>query len=355
MSNQSSDQKRRQIVLRLLLSLFVVGICAFEVLGVSADDYLQNLKRAVTALDTLSQREEEESDASYDQRVKQTVASIRSALRPIQTVQFGDQNCEVNNDWLFDGLNEIERVNANNRPDKLLQLLQRIKALEEGVTAFQTATTVTESKGEAKEKLATILKRSEYDSGARGENAVKRLLIDFLRWIQSWMPKIQPVAPGRAKWFTFIAQVLFVILASAVVTYVLFTLFKWLRFSKKPKTKKVSEPRIVLGERLEPEESAGDLLTEAEALALKGELRAAIRKAYIALLVELGDRKIVSLSQDKTNRDYLRSVRNIPLLHTRMTGLTDRFERHWYGFAKATPDDWQQFREEYKSALQGKG
>jgi hypothetical protein len=108
----------------------------------------------------------------------------------------------------------------------------------------------------------------------------------------------------------------------------------------------------VLGERLEPEESAGDLLSEAETLARRGELRAAIRKAYIALLVELGDRKIISLAQHKTNRDYLRAVSGVPALYANMSGLTDSFERHWYGIAQATQQDWQTFQAAYKATLQ---
>ena len=111
----------------------------------------------------------------------------------------------------------------------------------------------------------------------------------------------------------------------------------------------------MLGEHLEPDESAVDLLSEAEALARQGELRAAIRKAYIALLVELGDRKIISLAQHKTNRDYLRSVSGIPVLYSKMTGLTDSFELHWYGFANATLDDWHHFRAAYKAALHESG
>jgi hypothetical protein len=122
--------------------------------------------------------------------------------------------------------------------------------------------------------------------------------------------------------------------------------------SRKRKTPKKRKARIVLGERLEPEQTSSDLLSEAEALARSGDLRAAIRKAYIALLVELGDRKVISLAQHKTNRDYLNSLRNIPQLHSRMRGLTDSFERHWYGFAQATPNDWQDFRAGYLSALQ---
>ena len=84
-----------------------------------------------------------------------------------------------------------------------------------------------------------------------------------------------------------------------------------------------------------------------------GDLRAAIRKGYIALLVELGDRKIISLAQHKTNRDYLRSVREIESLHGNMVKLTSSFEQHWYGLAQAREDDWLAFRARYREALRG--
>jgi hypothetical protein len=103
---------------------------------------------------------------------------------------------------------------------------------------------------------------------------------------------------------------------------------------------------------LQPEATATDLLAEAEALARNGDLRAAIRKGYIALLVELGDRNVISLAQYKTNRDYLRAVTNRPQIHSPLKKLTESFERHWYGFVQATPDDWQNFRTGYREALQ---
>ena len=109
--------------------------------------------------------------------------------------------------------------------------------------------------------------------------------------------------------------------------------------------------RIVLGERLEPDQSARDLLSEAENLARTGDLRAAIRKAYIALLLELGERKIITLEQHKTNRDYLRAVRRVERLYPNVKQLTDSFELHWYGSARATETDWQAFRSGYKQAL----
>jgi hypothetical protein len=105
-------------------------------------------------------------------------------------------------------------------------------------------------------------------------------------------------------------------------------------------------PRVVLGERLEADRTAADLLDEAEGLARAGELRGAIRKAYVALLCELGDRGVVRLAQHKTNRDYLDAVRRAapPRLYTEMLPLTGAFELHWYGLRPASADDWQSFR-----------
>ena len=48
---------------------------------------------------------------------------------------------------------------------------------------------------------------------------------------------------------------------------------------------------MILGEHVSADESAHDLLAEAERLAGEGRLREAIRKGYIAVLCDLADRK----------------------------------------------------------------
>ena len=97
--------------------------------------------------------------------------------------------------------------------------------------------------------------------------------------------------------------------------------------------------------------TAADLLAQAESLARNGDLRAAIRKAYIALLCELGDRKLISLAQHKTNRDYLNSVRDKGSLYSGMRKLTQSFELHWYGFVPAGETDWTEFRNGYRKIV----
>jgi hypothetical protein len=116
------------------------------------------------------------------------------------------------------------------------------------------------------------------------------------------------------------------------------------------KQKGQTKERIILGERLAADATGQNLFEEAERLAREGNLRGAIRQAYIALLCDLSDKKIIGLSQHKTNRDYLRDVQRQNDLYKNMSGLTENFERHWYGFEAAKESDWEEFRSGYRRA-----
>jgi len=71
------------------------------------------------------------------------------------------------------------------------------------------------------------------------------------------------------------------------------------------------------------------------------------------LLCELGDRKLISLAQHKTNRDYLNSVRDKAFLYASMRKLTSSLELHWYGFVPAAEADWHEFRTSYQKIVTG--
>src|SRR5207249_4453948 len=151
----------------------------------------------------------------------------------------------------------------------------------------------------------------------------------------------------------FVAQAAQIIVIAVCVGAIALLIWRYgprlLSGRRKKKTKR--EARIVLGERLEADQTAADLLAQAESLARNGDLRAAIRKAYIALLCELGDRKLISLAQHKTNRDYLNSVRDKGSLYSGMRKLTQSFELHWYGFVPAGETDWTEFRNGYRKIV----
>src|SRR5262249_30896427 len=150
------------------------------------------------------------------------------------------------------------------------------RALEARVEERQNPGHLAESKEQAKGRLENILNRPEYVTGKHGPNAFDRLLQDIADWLEKWLPK-RNIGPGRVNFISVIARILVLVIAALVIGYVLKIVLSWfIGRSSKPKRKKVKEPRIVLGERLEPDATATDLLAEAEALARQGDLRAAI-------------------------------------------------------------------------------
>jgi hypothetical protein len=348
---QHRPRTTRRLCWSLFALLFLFSVTA-NADSIPATDYHNNVQRAITALDTLRQVDETETSQSYEQRLDQTIAGVHEVLPEHQSVQTSEGVCEVDNSWLHEELKQLKADSSEQRAARLAQVIERLQAVEERVRLGETPTTSPGDKTQTKEKLESILARPEYASEARGANALNRLLMEFIRWLQQFLPKGIRVRPGGSPWMRVVAEVMVILVALVVLFYVLKILLARFKPKRRSRVSRKREPRIVLGERLEPEETAVDLLSEAEALARRGEIRGAIRKAYIALLVELGDRKVLTLAQHKTNRDYLNAVRSLPPLHQNMRGLTDSFERHWYGSVEASDNDWQNFRSAYYSALQ---
>jgi len=310
-----------------------------------------HVQQAVTALDTLAQSDEGETDAARLARITETLAAVRTALPATENVEWEQSSFKVDNSWLHRELEKFEKAPAADQGKLLTLITERLQALANRLEEIEKAKTTIASKAEASKKLSEILQRTEYARGLREESAISRLWHKLLKWIESFFPKPQPLAPGKAGLLTIFAQIFVVVLALAVIAYAV-KLFAPRLFQKRRTRKKAKRGAlIVLGEKLEPDQSSVDLLADAESLARRGELRAAIRKAYVALLVELGDRKILSLAQHKTNRDYLGAMRDLEPLYGNVKQLTDSFERHWYGFANATEADWLAFRTGYKQAL----
>jgi len=352
MSQSATTHRRHRLAFLLVLAAFFF-LCPARTAALPIAGYQQNLQRAITALDTLAQVDEDESETEFEKRLAGTIAGVRAVLPAHQTIEADGESCTVDNSWLHKTFDELEELAADEQLQRIKQVVESLRALEAGVAERQNPGSLVQSKEQAKSKLESILARPEYVTGARGSSALVRLLQDFARWLQKFFPKRRSVDPGRVDLISLIAQILVIGAALLLLAYVVKILAARFGRSGKIKTPKKRELRIVLGERLEPDATATDLLSEAEALARQGDLRAAIRKAYIALLVELGDRKLISLAHHKTNRDYLNSVSTIPRLHFQMKGLTNSFERHWYGYDTATPNDWQDFRAAYLAALQG--
>jgi len=339
-----------RFILPLLLVLFCQNVC----FAIPLSEYHKRVQKALEALDLLTEKEEGQTELRRAAFVAANVRAAREALPRTEKVEWNGTSYNVDNSWLDEELKEFERL-SDVDPDRahvLDRILERLEGIEERLQEIdRPGSAAAAGAAEMKQRLAAILQRSEYARQPQGESALGRLALRFLRWLNSLLPKPRQLSPGRAVTISRTAQIIVVLIALAVIAYAV-SLFapRFLR-NRRPKKKAKPEARVVLGERLEPDQSAVDLLAEAEALARAGDLRGAIRRGYIALLVELGDRKIISLAQHKTNRDYLRAVRSIEPLHRNMEKLTNNFEQHWYGLAPASENEWLAFRNGYKEAL----
>ncbi len=330
---------------------FLVFLLAANAHATPLADYHKNLQHVINALDSLSQSDEDESASSYETRFVETIASVRLVLPRTQLVQTSTGNITAENSWLHTELDLLQKAPAAKRRQALFHLLQQLRALEQRVAELEAPAAETVDKAAAKDRLNGILSRPEFAPKGKVASAFSRFIEWIARWLEKALPKQENTQPGRGFSIVRIAQYIVVALCVIVLAYVLRVFLPVLRRRKKRVENAKPEARVVLGEHVAADESSKDLLSDAEALARAGQLRAAIRKAYIALLVELGDRKLISLAQHKTNRDYLRSVRETPELHASMMGLTDIFERNWYGLAQPTTADWQAFREGYHQTL----
>jgi hypothetical protein len=314
-------------------------------------EYQRHLEQAITALDSLAQSDENETASAYESRSAETISSVRRLLPVNETIESRAGTLRADNFWLQQELDKYKTASAAERAELRQGMTERLQAIAERVKEIEGPAAGAQDKAQQSTKLAEILQRPEYVRKVKQESAIGRLWRQFVKWLESLIPKPKPIAPGMAGLFSKIAQVFVIVLALAVLIFVARLFLPRLLHNRRAKRKVKGGARIVLGERLAPDQSATDLLSEAEALARSGDLRAAIRKAYIALLLELGERKIITLEQHKTNRDYLRAVRRIESLYPNVKQLTDSFELHWYGFARATESDWQTFRLTYRQAL----
>ena len=337
-----------------VLCLLVWGPAAANELA----DYRQRIEKAVESnADLLAYTEENllepERDVEFE---REMLAAIRAAVPATEKIEWQGSAVETSNGWIEEKLKafETETSDWNRRRTILSEVGERLAALETKLEELEKAGAADRSKDEDKRKLAEILRREEYQKPVPQESFFDKFLRKFQEWLESLFPKPNvPMTPiGNLGSFGVLLQIL---LYAAIIGLIGFLVYRFApflaaRFGRREKPEK--EDRIILGERLGADENAQTLFGEAEALARAGDLRGAIRKGYIALLCELSDRKVIGLAQHKTNRDYLRDVRRRQALHEHLSGLTNNFERHWYGFETAREEDWLEFKRRYRESLE---
>jgi hypothetical protein len=341
---------------RLIAALALT--CLFTPLAVSAlataatlDDYQHRITAAAALLEELRDAGEVESNQQRETFITTNLTSVRRMLPAKETVTLDGLKIGVDNSWLHEELSAYEKTSTmRKRSESLARIAERLRAIEERIQEIHRTPVTSSDKDAEKGRLAEILRRPEYSSKPPEGSALDRLLERITRWIGKLFPRLKPLHAGGSAWIAKVAQILVVGICVAAIAFLIWRYGpRFLQGRRKKKKKR--EARIILGERLEPDQTSADLLAQADALARTGDLRSAIRKAYIALLCELGDRKLISIAQYKTNRDYLYSVRDKGSLYSSMRKLTASFELHWYGLVPAAEHDWTDFRNNYQKTL----
>lgn len=331
-------------------------IFAIPVLAIDLSQYRKDLSATQSDLDQmLDEVAKSELGDATDGRMSELTARLRGRFPAGQTVDIPGGSVEADTVWLNQSLNEID--SENNLSEKaiiIMSVRERITGVSQRIDELEKAVAAARSKDEDKQKLAEILRREEYQKPkVEEESLIQRWRREFFEWLARMFPRAAPQL-GDTSGFQSLSVVLQIVLYGLLAAAIGFLIYRFAPFlrSRFGRTKKKKKgDRVIMGERIDDDASADDLFAEADELARKGELRLAIRKGYVALLCELSDRKLIGLARHKTNRDYLRDVRKRPRLFENMSGVTQSFERHWYGFKKFEADDWDAFRASYQRTV----
>lgn len=314
-------------------------------------DYKERLDRASDEV-ARARNAEDGGDAHAAER---SLDAIIHEVPVTERVEWPGGSVDTDNAWLAAAVGEYRaEATRQKRLEILVGIRERLASASEAIGELQADAGGELTKDSDKRKLAEILSRPEYQPPAENEESlVQKWWREFKEWIDSLFPRpqIQPSNVGDLGSLRVALQVLIFAAVAALLIFILWRSLPYFRARFGGREKKGRGDRVILGEIVSSDESASDILAEAERLAREGDIRGAIRKGYIAVLCELGDRRLLRLARHKTNRDYLRDVKRKPNVFEGLRGLTDNFEQNWYGVRVADAEDWEAFREGYDRTL----
>src|SRR5205085_2143501 len=202
----------------------------------------------------------------FPKRSRDALGRVRALLPPKEKVATGGGAIEVDNSWLQSSLQEFERASDNDkRARSLRSTAERLRALDSRLAEAE-AVGRTQDKDAERGRLNTILRDPEFNRQAERGNALQRLIEQIIEWINDLLRKIFPgrgaLKPGTNPRVSQLAQIIVLAVCLAVIAYVAW--FVWSRRKRELKTLKLKRrARVVLGERLEADQTSADLLTDA--------------------------------------------------------------------------------------------
>lgn len=250
----------------------------------------------------------------------------------------------VDNGWLHEAVDSFASQKDSARQKAVMEAaLARLLAIGDHLETAER-----ERAGEASDaraKAKEIVGRSEYRP--RGDNPITAFIKEqwgrVAKFLSDLYISIMTAIFGSGGDASLVSQIIIILLLALA-------LFGAARLAMKIDFKRAKKKQTVLGEEIEADVTAADLAEAAMAAAGSGDFRLAMRKLYLSLLYELGERDLIELEPDLTNREYLGRVSKFAPLAEPMRYLTERFDQVWYGMFPVSQADFSAYLASYKEA-----
>ncbi|MEZ5345904.1 MAG: DUF4129 domain-containing protein [Pyrinomonadaceae bacterium] len=339
-----------------LAAVFIAAAIAVStpVFGKTLKEYAANVSHLKADFaEIIANNDSGAADIEFENEVFEEVPELLPAEESIEAAGI---TFYVDNSWITSRIKDYknETQNEKRKSTILSEIYERLESIEIKLGEVEGTQNSLNKKDENKRKIAEILGREQFQKPTdTGESFLQRLWRQIREWLNSVFPRpnISPNTTSGIGSLTYILQIVLYAVIFALIGFLIYRFAPLIYSRFKRSGISDDSERIILGEKLDADATPLTLFSEAEKLASEGNLKAAIRKGYIALLFELSERKHLALAIHKTNRDYLRDVRLKQSLYDDMSGLTSNYERHWYGLAPVVQEDWEEFRKGYKSAV----
>ena len=328
----------RRVLLSLACIFLCAGFCFAQETTRPLTDYKITLQEARTFLNS----------RPTTPTAQERIGEFKADLRGIQAVQLPDGAAvSLDSSALVQALDRAHESDARTKSAQ--------SALD---AAIFLATEKPDSKstvaGDANAEAGKILSEREFVDAAKKtvtkknwlEEQMQRALKALGEWIGDMLGRFRPGRGANLNGFGEMVKWLFFFVVSAIAGVALYFLVQWLvRLigSRNRKAQRGIDADL-------SDDTIADPLARARQLAAEGELRQAVRMAYIASLRRLRDTGLLILEPNKTNWEYQRSLRGrSPSAHDALLPATRIFDRVWYGFLPVKQYDFDTILKTYEA------
>jgi hypothetical protein len=309
-----------------------------------------------TAAENVAPKAEPESTASLESyradvaRMQRVVAECEApnaacdSHQVAHDVQVGDVargGFAVHWGWLRDALTDANHAKPEARAKLLQACSERLQAMaqESGVAPDAQA------EADARAKADEVLRRPEFQANA-GPTWWERKKAQWLGWLMRLFDGLSEFGANRPLLAPILEWLLF---GGAAVGLVVFLI----RVAARQRRRVALSAGAVQAAVWDRE--ATDWAQMAAAHAEREEWREAVHCLYWSAIVLLESRRAWRHNPSRTPREYVRLLRPGSAQQQGLRGLTQIFERVWYGFGEADRERYQRALAEYERLAAGDG